>query len=82
MISDGERLMGIGENFCGVICPCCGKVSPLTDDTTIDSLSIDTGLPIVARIPFMPMAATEFDEAKGSDVIMDYFRLLIPIALE
>jgi ATP-binding protein involved in chromosome partitioning len=78
----GARLVGSVENFCGVMCPCCGKVTPLTDDTAVDSLSMDTGLPIVARIPFMPMAATEFDEGKGSDVIMDYFRLLIPVALE
>jgi hypothetical protein len=57
-------------------------VTPLTDGTAVNSLSIDTGLPIVARIPFMPIAATEFDQGKSSDVIMNYFQLLIPIALE
>jgi ATP-binding protein involved in chromosome partitioning len=69
----GARIEGIIENFCGVMCPCCGKVTPLVEDTDMNELVSDTGLEILARIPFLPVAAAAADIGQRCDLILPFF---------
>jgi ATP-binding protein involved in chromosome partitioning len=73
------RIVAIIENFCGVMCPCCGKVAPLAEDTAVDAMSDDTELPVIARIPFLPVAAAAADEGRGGETLIHYFQAVLPL---
>ncbi|OHT07808.1 nucleotide binding protein [Tritrichomonas foetus] len=64
---------GIIQNFCGVMCPCCGEVSEYLGPNAADSLSEETNLPVMARIPFLPEAAAAADKGEQCDMILSYF---------
>lgn len=69
----GAPVKGIIENFCGVMCPCCGEVSEFLGPNAADDMSDDTCLPILAKIPFLPAAAASSDKGEQNDQIMPYF---------
>lgn len=47
------RLIGVVENMCGYLCPCCGAVQPLfAAEAEVGGGTL--GLPVLARIPFDP----------------------------
>ena len=67
------NVQGIIQNFCGVICPCCGEVSEYLGPNAADSLSEETHLPVLTKIPFLPAAAAAADKGEESDLILPYF---------
>jgi len=70
-------IVGIVENFCGVMCPCCGKVTPLAKDLAVDAMSEETGLPVIARIPFLPVAAAAADQGQKCEPMLEYFQPIV-----
>lgn len=56
--------LGLVENMTGVRCRRCGHVSPLFGDDGGQELAADTGVPLLARIPFVPAVVTGGDEGK------------------
>ena len=66
-------VIGVVENFCGVMCPCCGKVTPLLGDKAAEMMSEQLNLPILTKIPFLPQAASANDKGEESDLLMSYF---------
>jgi len=55
------RLIGLVENMCAYLCPCCGAVQPLfTAEAEVKGGTL--GLPVLARIPFDPQLARCCDQ--------------------
>ncbi|EAY16786.1 nucleotide binding protein, putative [Trichomonas vaginalis G3] len=71
------KIIGIIENFCGVVCPCCNQVSPLLGDKAAEIMSEELHLDILAKIPFLPQAASAADKGEKSDVILSFFNEVI-----
>ena len=68
-----SSIKGIVENFCGVICPCCGEISPLVEEFGVDQLSSDENIPILSKIPFTPSAAQNFDKGEPNENFFVFF---------
>jgi len=55
------RLIGVVENMCAYLCPCCGAVQPLfAAEAEVGGGTL--GLPVLARIPFDPHLARCCDQ--------------------
>lgn len=48
------EILGIVENMCGFVCPCCGNVEMVFGDGAGEALARETGRPVLARIPVDP----------------------------
>lgn len=55
------KLIGVVENMCEYLCPCCGAVQPLfAAEAEVGGATL--GLPVLARIPFDPQLARCCDQ--------------------
>lgn len=66
----GVKVSGLIENFCGVMCPCCGEISALTENSAFEQLASDTKLPVVVTLPFVPAVASAGDRGESSDEML------------
>ena len=73
----GAKVVGVVENLCGVMCPCCGKVTPLLGDKAAEIMSNEFKLPILAKIPFIPNAAAANDKGEKCDQLLSFFNDVI-----
>ncbi|KAH0795054.1 ATP-binding protein [Histomonas meleagridis] len=73
----GVTIDGIVENFCGVVCPCCGELTDLQENDAAVQMSNELGIPILSKIPFLPQAAADFDGGKASVIILPYFEPVV-----
>jgi ATP-binding protein involved in chromosome partitioning len=55
----GVRLLGVVENMSGYGCAACGDVGPLFEGDAGAWLASRFGVPLLARVPFIPGAAME-----------------------
>ena len=69
----GAQITGVIENYCGVMCPCCGKVTPLLGDKAAETMSEEFKLQILAKIPFLPAAAAANDKGEKCDQLISFF---------
>lgn len=60
--------LGIVENFAGVVCGRCGHMEALFGAGGGDELAAETGLPLLARLPFLP--ELEAAAAEGVPVVV------------
>jgi Mrp family chromosome partitioning ATPase len=58
------KILGLVENQAGLICPACGQLAPLYDPESAEELARETGLKILARLPFDPKAVAEAEKAQ------------------
>jgi ATP-binding protein involved in chromosome partitioning len=56
--------LGLVENMAGVVCPGCGHTQPLFGAGGADELAVGTGLPVLARLPFVPALAAAAEKGK------------------
>jgi len=70
-------IVGIVENFSGVMCPCCDKVSPLLGHSAAEEMSEDFNIPILAKIPFVPAYASSADHGQSNQSFMAFFNPVI-----
>ncbi len=61
----GVSLLGIVENMSGYRCDECGVLRPLFQGTAGDDLSAEFGVPLLARVPFMPGAGPASCDTPG-----------------
>jgi Mrp family chromosome partitioning ATPase len=59
------RLVGIVVNMTGFVCPHCGQESPLFPAGAAERIARELGVPILARLPFMPAAAADADQGQA-----------------
>lgn len=60
--------LGLVENLAGVTCRRCGSSQPLFGAGGGDELAAATGLPLLARIPFLPTVLTSAE--RGTPVVL------------
>lgn len=64
---------GLIENFSGIMCPCCGEVTPLLGNNLVQDLAEEKKLPVLAHVPFMPAAAAASDAGEKCDLILPMY---------
>lgn len=64
------------------MCPCCGEISKLMDNSAVEQLKSDTGLEVVLTLPFMPEAAAATDKGEKSETILSLFDPLVKKILD
>lgn len=71
------EIVGVVENFSGVVCPCCGEITPFLGESAAQSLSSEMGIPLLGTIPFLPAAATAADNGQTPEVLIPIFNELV-----
>lgn len=61
----GLRVVGIVENMSTFICPHCGKATELFPRGSAARMAQEMGVPILARIPFVPAVAIAGDDGRA-----------------
>ena len=74
---ENADIVGVVENFCGVLCPCCGKVTPFIGDKSDEMMNEEFHLPILVKIPFLPEAAKSNDKGEECDKLLSYFEEIV-----
>ena len=74
---ESSSIVGLIENFSGIMCPCCGQVTPLLGDKGADVISEEFGIPILCRIPFLPAAAAANDKGEECDLLLKYYEEIV-----
>jgi Flp pilus assembly CpaE family ATPase len=52
------------ENQAALVCPACGQATPLYDPANVEELARQTGLKVLARLPFDPAAVAQAERAQ------------------
>jgi Mrp family chromosome partitioning ATPase len=60
----GTDVLGLVDNFSLLICPECGKITPIRDQDGTRLLAERKGLPLLASLPMDPAAALAADQAR------------------
>jgi hypothetical protein len=57
-------LLGVVENMSWIVCPHCGEKIELFGPGTIDRVSREYGIPVLARLPLTPAVSTLADAGR------------------
>ncbi len=74
----GIPLLGVVENMSGYHCPECGGPRPLFAGTAGADLAEAFGVPLIARLSFLPHHATASLDHDDSDALVDGFLGMLP----
>lgn len=64
------KLLGVIENMSGYACPECGRTGPLFPGEAGSALAQEFGVPLLARIPFLPAALPPAQLATLTDAVV------------
>ena len=65
-------ILGLVENYSYFQCPDCGKQHSIFGESSIEKVSAELGIPVLARLPIDPSVAAAVDSGKIEDLSTNY----------
>ena len=65
-------VLGLVENYSYFQCPDCGKKHAIFGESSIEKVSAELGIPVLARLPIDSSVAAAVDSGKIEDLTTNY----------